>query len=107
MTSVLLAMFWTGLKLLLLAIVLFYAGLVTVVYFTKGLRYGPPFDWRDPTRAVENLLIWAGVKLLSAIVRVAKPVYEMFSDTAAELGMWLLGNRSAKVVTAVWSRLRH
>jgi len=107
MVSVLTAMFWLGLELLLMGVVLFYAGLVTVVYLTEGLRYGPPFDWHDPARAAANLLIWAGVKSVRAIVRVAKPAYEMFSDTSAEFGAWLLGHRRAEVEAAVWSRIRH
>ena len=77
-----------------------------MIYLTKGLRYGAPFDWRDPVRAAENLLIWAGVKSVSAIVRAAKPLYEMFSEASAELGEMLLGQRAARIEAAVRSHLR-
>lgn len=106
MISVLLAALWAGVKLLFAALALFYAGLVTVVYFTNGFRYGPPFNWHDPARAVMHLLIWAGVKLLGSILRGLNSIYEMFTDTSAELAMRVLGRRGAEVVTAISSRLQ-
>ena len=106
MVTVLTAMFWSGVNLLIVGAVLFYVGLVTVVYLTGGLHRAPTFSWRDPARAARNLLIWVGVKAMGGIVRVAKPACEMFTDASAELGEVLLGRRSAKVEAAVWSRIR-
>ena len=106
MVTVLTAMVWNGVNLLIVGAVLFYVGLVTVVYLTGGLQHALPFNWRDPARATETLLIWVGVKAMSVIVRVAKPAYEMFTDASAELGELLLGQRSAKVEAAVWSRFQ-
>jgi hypothetical protein len=106
MVTALTAMFWSGMNLLILGALLFYAGLVTVVYLTGGRHHDPPFNWRDPARAAQDLLIWVGVKVVGVVVRVAKPAYEMFADTSAELGEIVLGQRSAKVEAAVWSRLR-
>ena len=105
MVTALTAMFWSGLNLLIVAAVLFYVGLVTVVYLTGGLEHALLFNWRDPARAFQNLLIWTGVKCVGAVVRAVKPAYEMFTETSAELGELLLGQRSAKVEAAVWSRL--
>lgn len=107
MVTALTAMFWSGIDLLIAGVVLFYVGLVTVVYLTGGLQHALPFDWRDPARAARNLLIWVGVRAVSVAVRVAKPVYEMFAETSGELGELLLGRRLAKVEAAVLSRFRH
>ena len=101
------AIAWQGLALLIVGVVLFYVELVSIVYLTKGLRYGPPFNWRNPAGAAGNLLIWGGVKLVGAIVHAAKPLFEMFSETSAELSEMVLGQRSARVEAAVRSRLRH
>jgi len=106
MVTALTAMFWSGVNLLILGALLFYVGLVTVVHLTGGLEYALPCNWRDPARAFQNLLIWPGVKCVGAIVRAVKPAYEMFTDTSAEIGELLLGQRSAKVEAAVWSRIR-
>ena len=89
------AIVWHGLALLSVGVVLFYVELVTIVYLTPGLRYGPPFDWRNPACAAGNLLIWGGVKLVSAIVRATKPLFEMLSEASAELSEMVLGQRSA------------
>jgi hypothetical protein len=105
METVLTAMFWSGVNLVIVGAVLFYVGLVTVVYLTRGLEQALPLNWRDPARAAQAL-IWVGVKAMSMIVRVAKPAFEMFTDASAELGEVLLGQRSAKVEAAVWSRIR-
>ena len=106
MVTALTAMFWSGVNLLIVGTVLFYVGLVTVVYLTGGLDHALPFNWRDPARAARTLLILVGVKAMRVIVRVAKPAYEMFADTSAELGDLVLGQRSAKVEAAVWSLIR-
>ena len=74
---------------------------------SAALAAGAVASIADPARAAANLLIWAGVKSVRAIVRVAKPAYEMFSETSAEFGAWLLGHRRAEVEAAVWSRIRH
>ena len=101
------AMVWGVSGLLIVGAVLLYVGAVTAICLTKGLRYRPPFDWRDPLCAAANLLIWAGVKSVSAIVSTAKALYEMFSEASAELSEMVLGQRSARVQAAIWSRLRH
>ncbi len=100
-------MVWDGLKLLIVGAVLFYVELVAIAYLTEGIRCGPPFDWRNPVCAAGNLLIWGGVKLVSAIVRGGKPLFGMFSEASAELGGMLLGQHRAKVEAAVRARLRH
>ena len=107
MVTVLTSMFWNGVNLLFVGALLFYVGLVTVVYLTGGLHRAPTFSWRDPARAARNLLIWMGVKVMSVLVWAAKPAYGMFTDTSADLGELLLGQRSAKVEAAVSSRFRH
>jgi hypothetical protein len=101
------AIVWEGLALLIVGSVLFYLELVSIVYFTKGVSCGPPFDWRNPACAAGNLLIWGGVRLVSAIVRGAKPVLDTFSEASAELSEMVLGRRSARIEAAVRSRLRH
>jgi hypothetical protein len=106
MVTAVTAMFWGGVYLLIVGAVLFYVGLVTVVYLTGGLEQALPLNWRDPARAARTLLIWVGVRAMGVIVGVAKPAYEMFTDTSAEIGEVLLGQRSAKVEAAVWSRIR-
>ena len=106
MVTALTAMFWGGVNLIIVAAFLLYVGLVFAVYLTGGLQQALPFNWGDPVRASQNLMIWVGVKALSVIVRMTKPAGEMFTDTSAELGELLLGRRSAKVEVAVWARFR-
>ena len=101
------AIVWEGLALLIVGVVLFYVELVTIVYFTKGASCAPPSDWRNPACAAGNLLIWGGVKLVSAIVHASRPLFEMLSEASAELSEMVLGQRSARVEAAVRSRLRH
>ena len=106
MVTALTAMFWSGVNLLIVGALLFYVGLVTVVYLTGGLQHALSINWRDPARAARSLPLWVGVKAMGLIVRVARPGYEMFTDASAELGELLLGQRSAKVEAAIWSRIR-
>ena len=73
MVTALTAMLWGGVNLLIVGAVLFYVGLVTVIYFTGGLHDTPPINWSDPARAVREPAGLAGVKCVGVIVRVVKP----------------------------------
>lgn len=80
------------LELTLLGVTAFYAGFVLLSYITYGPRPRPQFDLRNPARSAENLVVWAGIKLVALLVPVGKPVLAMLSEASAEVGDWFLSN---------------
>jgi hypothetical protein len=80
------------LELTLLGVTAFYAGFVLLSYITYGPRPRPQFELREPARSAENLVVWAGIKLVALLVPVGKPVLAMLSEASAEVGDWFLSN---------------
>lgn len=80
------------LDLTLLSVAAFYAGFVLLSYITYGPRPRPQFDLSEPARSAENLIAWAGIKLVALLVPVGKPVLAMLSEASAEVGDWFLSN---------------
>jgi hypothetical protein len=81
-----------------------YAGLVLMSYRTNGPNYHLRFNFSEPTRSVERLLIWLGVKTLAITIRVGIPVFGMLSEASAEVGEWYLRRRDPETVASFRSR---
>lgn len=79
-----------SLELAFLGVMAVYVGSVLIRYFTYGPRIRPQFDWRDPTHSAERLAIWLGTKGLALAVAAAKRLFEILSETSAEVGDWFL-----------------
>ena len=82
------------LDLTLLGVAAFYAGFVVLSYITYGPRPRPQFELHSPARSAENMVVWAGIKLVALLVPVGKPVLAMLSEASAEVGDWFLSNLS-------------
>ena len=80
------------LDLTLLGVAAFYAGFVSLSYVTYGPRSRPQFDLSHPAGSAENLIVWAGIKLVALLVPVAKPIIAMLAEASAEVGDWFLSN---------------
>lgn len=89
--------FGWALKVALIAIAILYGGLVLANYATGGARYPLRLDPEEPARSLQQILVWAGVKLLDAMVRTLKVLWEMLSDASAEVGEWFVSRRSPRV----------
>jgi len=93
-----------ALKLLLLSFAVLYAGLVIMTYRTNGSRYRPDLNGRDPARLLEGLAIWLGVRAVAAVLRFGRRLFEMLSETSADLGEWFIRRQSRHVQESVRSR---
>jgi hypothetical protein len=68
-----------------------YAGMVLMRYRTDGPHHRLSFDLRDPARSVQHFLVWLGVKVLKACLRIARIVLNMLLEASAEVGEWFIG----------------
>jgi len=90
-------MVWTlfsgAVKLFLAGVGILYAGLVLIALRTEGAHNRVPFDWGDPARSGERLLIWVGVRGVSATLQWLKAALDILEDASADVGEWLLHHR--------------
>jgi hypothetical protein len=93
MPSMLEIVFWGTVKFLLIALGIVYSGLVLMAYRTEGPRCPLRLDWQRPMRAIQQLLVWLGVKMLAASVVIGRTFLEMLSEASAEVGEWYLRRR--------------
>jgi len=80
-----------------------YAGMVLMSYHTDGPHYRLSFDLRDPVRSVRHLMVWLGVKVFDACLRVARAIFNMLLEASAEVGEWFI-RRSPTVLQIMRSR---
>ena len=80
-------------KLFLAGVIVLYTGLVLIALRTEGAHYQVRFDWRDPARSGERLLVWIGVKGVSAVLHGLKAALDTLEDASADVGEWLLHHR--------------
>ena len=86
--------FFTGvIKLFLAGVCVLYAGLVLIAWRTEGIHDRVPFDWKDPARSVERLLVWVGLRGVSAVLHGLRGALEILEDASADVGDWLLHHR--------------
>jgi hypothetical protein len=91
-------------KLLVAILALLYAGLVLMAYATEGLRYKPRLRWSEPARSGERLLVWTGVKLLDAFLRLMRSMFDQLFLASAEIGLWLADRSGTEVRRKVRSK---
>ena len=91
-------------KLGLVASGVFYVVLVLTTYAREGPHYRLHLEWGDPTRSVERLLIWIGIKVTVAIARACRSVLDILYEASADVGTWVVSKSSAQVQARVRSR---
>jgi len=89
---------------LLVLLGLVYVGLVLMTYAIFGPSYRLALDAEAPVRSTERLLIWLGVKVLHAGVRIFRASLDLLSETSAEVGDWFLRRAGRDVQAAYRSR---
>ena len=105
MTTIIMhSLFWDALKLLVALLGLVYAGLVFTAYELEGPRYQPRFQLTRPGRSGQRLLIWTGVKILNALLRVIWLMLNQLFAASAEVGEWAVAKSSPEVQRKVRSR---
>ena len=104
MPALLSAVFVGFLKLLIVAGVAVYAGLMLISFRTDGPRSVLRLEPSDPARWAERLLVWLGVKAVAAAIRIVRGLFDMLSEASAEVGEWFLRRRNPEVQAAIRSR---
>jgi hypothetical protein len=67
-----------------------YAAMVVMRYRTDGPHYRLSFQLRDPARSVLHLVVWLGVRVFNACLRVANAILNMLLEASAEIGEWFI-----------------
>ena len=91
------------LKLVAVAAGALYVGMVLMRYRTDGPHCRLSFELRDPTRSVQNLVVWLGVRVFVACLRPARAIFDMLLEASAEVGEWFM-RRSPAVRQSMRSR---
>lgn len=92
-------------KIVLLALVTVYFGLVLTAYRMDGIHHHLGLDLQDPARSLERLLVWAGVWALYWTLMAGRSLFNTLSEASAEVGEWFLRRRSPRVQEAIRSRV--
>ncbi len=106
MDSIVRMLFWGILKGSLIAFGTIYGVLVLLAYRAVGPEFQFKFDPQDPRRSVLDFLIWLGVKVMAATVRVSRSVYDLLTEASAEVGEWYLRRHGAKIPSEFLSRFQ-
>ena len=91
-------------KLLIVAAMVLYAGLVLMSYRTDGPHSHLRISLADPARSAERLVVWLGVKFVAAALRAATAVFNILAEASADVGEWVLRHRSGEAQAAFRSR---
>jgi len=97
-------LFWGVVKLGLITSGLFYGVLLLTTYSKEGPDYRLHLEPADPARSVGSLLVWMGIKLVTAIGRAARPILDVLYEASADVGTWVVSKSSAQVQARVRSR---
>jgi hypothetical protein len=92
------------LKLVFVAFVALYSGMVLTNYAVRGSDYQLRFDFGEPAWSVKQLLVWCGVRLLAGIVRTIEAVLNQLIQASADVGEWFISKRSERVQAEFRSR---
>ena len=104
MNPVLETYLYYGIRIFWAVAALAYTGLVVVTYWMLGNRFRLNLDRREPGRSAIRLAVWVGVRFLTVTVRALGALFELLSDTSADVGEWFLSRQSARVRAAFRSR---
>ncbi|MGH9469672.1 MAG: hypothetical protein ACRD1N_04930 [Terriglobia bacterium] len=91
-------------KLLVVLLGLAYGGLVLAGYMAEGARYQPKFHLDEPARSGERLLVWTGIKVLDAVLRVMRSMLNQLFMASAEVGFWFIDKSGPRIQRKVRSR---
>lgn len=91
-------------KLLIVAGMILYAGLVLMSYRTDGPHLPLKVGLADPARSAERLVVWLGVKIVAAVLKAATAVFNILAEASADVGEWVIRHRSAEAQAAFHSR---
>lgn len=84
-------------KALIALAVLVYAGLVLTAYAMEGPHYKPRLQLTRPARSGERLMVWTGVRILDATVRLSKSLLNQLFTASADVGDWFVDRSSTSV----------
>jgi hypothetical protein len=104
MASIMGLLFVGLLKLLIVAGVALYAGLVLMSYRTDGPHLPLKVGLADPARSAERLAVWLGVKIVATALRGASAVFNILAEASADVGEWVIRHRSAEAQATFRSR---
>ncbi|HLI33907.1 MAG TPA: hypothetical protein VKW70_02590 [Terriglobia bacterium] len=93
-----------AMKLLVVILGLIYAGLVFTGYITEGPHYQPRLHWTEPARSGERLLVWTGIKILHAFLRLFRSACNQLFTASAEVGLWVVDKSGRDIQRKVHSR---
>ena len=103
MSSTVAMFMWVAIKLVVVAGVLLYSFLVFASYASDP-RHSPRLDLTVPGRSAQHLLVWLGVKAVSAIVRSGSSVLDLLYDASADVGGWVVDKSGRRMRESVRSR---
>jgi hypothetical protein len=92
------------LKLVFLATIGLYSGMVLTNYVVRGSDYHVRFDFGEPAWSMKQLLVWCGVRVLAAIVRMLGLALDQLIQASADVGEWFISRRSERVQAEFRSR---
>jgi len=95
---------WQIIYVLAIASALLYLGLVILGYATEGPQYQIKFEFAEPIRSTERLLVGIGVRCLSVFLRAAGALLDPLFEASAEIGEWLTNLGSAETQARYRSR---
>jgi hypothetical protein len=92
-------MFWSLLvgllKFFLAGAIIFYAGLVLLSLRSEWTENHLRLGWARAARSEEQLLLWAGVKVVRIAFEGLNAVLNTLEEASADVGEWLLHHRGA------------
>ncbi len=104
MSATIQTVFWGATKLGLVALGAFYVFAVLTTYATDGPRYRLRLDLVHPARSAGQLVVWMGVKAISAMVHAARSTLEVLCEASADVGGWVVSKSGPQVQARVRSR---
>jgi hypothetical protein len=104
MTTTLEVLFWSTVKLFLVALGILYVGMVLVSYRTEGLRYRLRLQRNDLARSAERLLVWLGLRGIGLLLHGAAAVLGMLSEASADVAEWFIRRGGGKLEATYRSR---
>ena len=92
-------------NLLLIAGGAFYVFRVLRTYAREGAGYRLHLEWGGPARSAERLLIWAGIKVILAVLWAVRSVLNVLYQASADVGTWVVSKSDAHVQARILSRI--
>ena len=94
----------TAFKIFIAGGAVLYTGMVLMALRTGEEDFRPHLDWSGVARSVEQLAVWAGVRIVTWTIQAAKSLLEILTDASADLGEWFVRQRGGRFEARVRSR---